>query len=259
MLYDAVKKKRLFSMYELTWAFSRPRKPQDRSLAYAQSFWTCQFITEKWGQPTILRMMELLKAGQTQEQVFQETLKLTPADFSQQFFAWAEQQVQGWGYDPETSKKYDELAEKAEAMIQARQYAEAITAWEELAKLRPMDALPHQRLAGLYLAKPVGNPQKAAEHLLRLHQTSVKDNRFAKRLARLYLEELNDLPKAEQFATDSVYVDPYDLDAHQLLASICEKSGNAAALEREKRVIPVLTEWLKQNRGSSLLEGAPQP
>ena len=29
------------------------------------------------------------------------------------------------------------------------QYDEAITAWEEIAKLRPVDALPHQRLAGL--------------------------------------------------------------------------------------------------------------
>jgi tetratricopeptide (TPR) repeat protein len=246
-------------MDNLMWAFVRPRKPQDRAMAYAQSFWTCQFIEEKWGHGTILRMMDDFKAGKTQEQVFQEVLNLTLEDFSKQFFTWAKQQVQGWGYDPETTKKYNELVEKAEAMVQGRQYAEAIAAWEEIVKLRPMDQLPHQRLAGLYLAKEVANPQKAAEHLLRLHQTSVKDNRFAKRLARLYMDELKDMKKAEQYAVDSIYIDPYDLDAHQLLASVCEKTGDTAGLEREKRVIPVLAEWLKQYRSSTLLEGAPQP
>src|SRR5205814_8505784 len=46
MLYDAVKKKKLFTMDNLTWGFVRPKKPSDRQLAYAQSYWICQYIEE---------------------------------------------------------------------------------------------------------------------------------------------------------------------------------------------------------------------
>ena len=46
MLYNAVKKNELFTMDKLTWAFVRPRKPIDRQLAYAQSFWICTYIEE---------------------------------------------------------------------------------------------------------------------------------------------------------------------------------------------------------------------
>ena len=41
----------------------------------------------------------------------------------------------------------------------------------------------------------------------------------------------------------SVYIDPYDVSAHELLADIYEKAGDAKGLEREQRVIPVLKEW----------------
>jgi hypothetical protein len=47
---------------------------------------------------------------------------------------------------------------------------------------------------------------------------------------------------------DAVYIDPYDPRAHELLAEIYEGSGDAKGLEREKRVIPVLTEWLAQQK-----------
>ena len=37
MLYNAVKKKQLFTMEGLTWGFVRPKRPIDRQLAYAES------------------------------------------------------------------------------------------------------------------------------------------------------------------------------------------------------------------------------
>jgi tetratricopeptide (TPR) repeat protein len=258
MLYNAVKKKQLFSMENLTWAFVRPKRPQDRALAYAQSYWICEYIEEKWGHPTILKMMDGFKQGKGQDEVFQDVLGLSLNSFSEEFFAWTEKQVAGWGYDEETTKKYDELTAKAENLIKARQYKEAAEAWEEIAKLRPMDQLPHQRLAGIYLSKEASEPQKALAHLIRLHQVASKDDRFAKRIARLSLE-LNDLPLAEKYALQAVYVDPYDVDAHELLLSVQEKAGKADAAEREKRVIPVLKEWVKSYRKSTLIEGAPLP
>jgi tetratricopeptide (TPR) repeat protein len=258
MLYNAVKKKELFSMENLTWAFVRPKRPQDRSLAYAQSFWICKYIEEKWGHDKILAMMAEFAKGKSQEEVFPTVLNVDLDSFSKEFFAWTEKQVEGWGYDEATTKKYDELVEKAEELTKARQFKDAVEIWEAIVKLRPVDQLPHLRLAGLYLAPEVKDLEKAKHHLIRLHEVSLKDNRFAKRIARLGMDS-GDLKLAEKYALESIYIDPYDLPAHELLLVVAEKTGNKTHIEREKRVIPVLTEWIKEYRKSTLIEGAPQP
>ena len=60
----------------------------------------------------------------------------------------AEKKVATWGYDKDSTAKYTELVKKGDDLIKSRQYDEAAKTWEEIAKLRPVDALPHQRLAG---------------------------------------------------------------------------------------------------------------
>ena len=71
----------------------------------------------------------------------------------------------------------------ASVAVSAGDYPAALQSWEEVRKLRPMDQLPYQRLAGLYLSRGTKDPQKAFECLVRLHDVSLKDNRFAKRIA----------------------------------------------------------------------------
>src|SRR5215218_4532762 len=105
--------------------------------------------------------------------------------------------------------------------------------------MRPMDALPHQRLAGLYLVESINKPEKAIEHLQRLHKVEMHRNLFAKRLSRVY-RDVNKMDKAVEYALQAVYVDPYDPDAHELLGELYEKTGNAAGASREKQTIEVL-------------------
>ena len=77
MLYHAVKKKQLFTMENLTWGFVRPKRPIDRQLAYAESFWICTYIEEKWGHDSILKMLAEFKKGREQRDVFPEILGKT--------------------------------------------------------------------------------------------------------------------------------------------------------------------------------------
>src|SRR5205085_48977 len=247
MLYNAVKKHELFSMENLTWAFVRPKRPQDRSLAYAQSYWICKYIEEKWGHDKILAMMEEFRKGKGQEEVFPDVLGVGLESFSQEFFAWTEKQVAGWGYDEETTKKYDELVEKAEVLTKNRQFKEAVKAWEEIVKLRPVDQLPHLRLAGLYLLKDLNQPEKSLEHLKTLAQVELKDNLYAKKIARLY-RDIGKLDEAQHWAMQAVYTDPYDKSAHELLSEICEKAQNEKGVERETRVIAELEKWTQEAR-----------
>jgi tetratricopeptide (TPR) repeat protein len=155
--------------------------------------------------------------------------------------------VTTWGYDPETSKKYAKLRDEGELLIKAKKYDEAVKMFEQIVSMRPVDALPHTRLAGLYLTKQVNQPEKAIEHLIRLHQVELKDNQYAKRIARIYRDE-DKLDEAVKYGMQAVYVDPYDPAAHKLLAELYEKAGNQAGLEREQRVIPILEKWLEANR-----------
>src|SRR5205085_7534792 len=185
------------------------------------------------GHDAILRMLNAFRQGKAQADGFQDVLGVSEQSFFTEFMAWAEKQVSTWGYDEASAKKCDELKTKGEGLITARQYKEAVAVWEEIVKLRPMDQQPHMRLAFLYLTKEAFNYQKARDHLIRLHEVSLKDDRFAKRVARLASEN-NDLPMAEKYAMESVYVDPYDLDAHELLLSIASKTGNKPAAEREE-------------------------
>ncbi len=246
-LYDAVSKNALFDPDQLTWAFIRPRRPADRQLAYAESFWICTYIEKTYGHDVILKMLAQFKSGVLQQDAFAQCLGRSQSQFFTEFCAWAKQQIAGWGYDADTQKKYDELRASGEELIQGRHYAEAIDVWQEIVTIRPMDELPHQRLAGLYLAPSIHDNAAAIEQLKILHQVDIKDDRYPKRIARLYRDS-NDLPKAEQFALRAIYIDPYDLDAHQLLAEVAEKSADAPAIAREQRVIPVLQQWIIEER-----------
>jgi tetratricopeptide (TPR) repeat protein len=243
MLYSAVKNHQLFTMENLTWGFVRPKKPSDRQLAYAQSYWICTYIEQTFGHDKMLAMLEEFRKGREQREVFPEILGKSLSQFQADFFAWTEKEVATWGYDEETTEKYKKLVKDAEALVKARQYDAALKSWEEVVKLRPMDALPHQRLAGLYIVTK--QPEKAIEHLVRLHKVELHDNAYAKRIARLY-RDMGQTDKAVEYGVQSVYVDPYDTTAHELLAELYEKAGNTAGVEREKKAIGVLEEWQKQ-------------
>jgi hypothetical protein len=88
MLYNAVKKHELFTMDNLTWGFVRPQKPNDRQMAYAQSFWICSYIEEKYGHDAILAMLDQFKHGASEAEAFQRVLKVSITQFTSDFFAW---------------------------------------------------------------------------------------------------------------------------------------------------------------------------
>ncbi len=239
MLYNAVMKDTLFRMDELTWGFVRPKKPSDRQQAYAQSFWICQYIQEKYGHDTILKMLAAFRNAERQEDVFPKFTGRSLSQFFEDFRAWTQQQVSTWGYDPLTSDKVDALKEEGEGLIKTKQYADAVKVWEQIAALRPMDALPHQRLAGLYVSKAVNQPEKAIAHFTALHKVELKDNRYAKRIARIY-RDLGKMDDAKTYAMEAVYVNPYDADAHKLMLEIAEKTGDEKSADRERRALAAL-------------------
>jgi len=121
--------------------------------------------------------------------------------------------------------------------VTSRQWAEAAKAWEQIAAIRPVDSMPHLRLAGLY--HKLNEGAKEIEQLRILAKVELKDNRYARMIARLYSDE-GKWAEAAQYALDAVYINPYDVTAHELFKTVCEKTNNAAGAQREARVIEEL-------------------
>lgn len=239
MLNKAVRDGELFTMENLTWGFVRPKKPTDRALAYAQSYWVCKYVQDTYGHAAILKMLEMFKNAGRMEDVFPAVTGKPLDEFYKSFLDWCQAQVDSWGYDEETTQKYEALREQAEAAMKADPKS-AIPLWEKVLFLRPVDAMPHTRLAGLYLLTK--QYDKAIAHLETLHKVEIKDNRYAKQIARIYGRQ-NQWADAAKFALQAIYIDPYDLSAHQLLKEACQKSGDTKGVEREERVIPILEKW----------------
>ena len=198
-----------------------------------------------YGREAILKMLEGFRGGKSEETVFQDVLHRGLDQFSKEFFEWCEKQVASWGYDEKTSKKVDDLKEQGEKLLAANSYKEALPVWEEVNKLRPMDQLPHMRLASIYLK--LKRTDDAVKHLEALDAVELKDNRYAKGIARIY-RDAGEPEKAVKYARQAVYVDPYDDAAHELLAQLYEKTGNETGLSREKRVLNVLSNWRAMQR-----------
>ena len=245
MLNHAVKSRELFTMDNLTWGFVRPKKPSDRQLAYAQSWWVCQYVQETYGHESILKMLAMFKDAGRQEDVFPAVTGKPIDEFYKDFLAWCDKKVAGWGYDAVSSRKYELLRDSAESAMRPKEgrkpdYEKAIELWQQVLKVRPVDALPHTRLAGLYII--TRQYEKAIPHLDVLHKVESKDNRYAKQIAKIY-KSLKQYDKAAEYGMQAIYVDPYDLAGHQILREVFEASGDKERLARENRVIPILEQW----------------
>jgi hypothetical protein len=97
-----------------------------------------------------------------------------------------------------------------------------------------MDELPHKRLVGLYLQ--LGQKQDAIAQLQLLDNLSLKDNVYAKAIARLY-HDLNDAEHERQFAMCAVWINPYDVHGHELLGEALDELHDNVAAARENEVI----------------------
>jgi cellulose synthase operon protein C len=237
MVYQAVQQKKLFTIQQLTWAFIRPKRPVDRQLAYAESYWICQHIRDTQGWNAILKMMDSYRRGESETQVFHDAFGISDVEFFNQFSAWATQQIATWGYDSVTDEKYNSLRQQAQQLIDEKNYAPAVDIWKQIAKFRPMEELPHKRLAGLYLQ--LGQKQDAITQLQLLDNLSLKDNIYAKAIARLY-RDLNDPEHERQFAMRAVWINPYDVHGHELLQEALSQLLDPAAAAHESEVIRML-------------------
>jgi tetratricopeptide (TPR) repeat protein len=90
----------LFDFDQINIAFVRPKKPSDRAQGYAQGLWMYEYMIERWGPKTPLKLMDQYALGVREEAAFQNVLGLSREQFATDFKAWAGAQVVAWGMEP---------------------------------------------------------------------------------------------------------------------------------------------------------------
>jgi tetratricopeptide (TPR) repeat protein len=82
---------------ELNWGFVRPQRPQDRSLAYAQSWLMVDYLLSQWGKEGLGRLLDVYRDGVQESNAFPAALGISRDRFHLDFLAWAGEQFQAWG------------------------------------------------------------------------------------------------------------------------------------------------------------------
>lgn len=258
MLTAALEAGELFPLDQLSMGFIRPRRPNDRSLAYAQSAWLYEFIVERFGSAAPLELMDAYADGQTQREAFQAVLGMSQDDLERKFLEWAARQARGWGLlPPEGVPTAEQLAQQyagqtpdappnlpklleshadhpqvvellARAELEAvggrptPDMAPLLTRW---AQAVPVADEPRRML--VLLAREQGidpDDDTIIEYLEHLDARAQYTGAYAAELARLYLRR-NEPRRAYEKAQRAVGVEPFDAPMRELAAMVAWRAG----------------------------------
>ena len=273
LLVEAIRRDGLFTLESIDWGFMRPRRPQDRTLAYAQSEWMCEYIRERFGSETINRMLRAFRGGKSHREVVQETLGVAADRLDTAFAAWARQHAQAWGFDlskPEDVERLradvqrqpdnaDLLARLAKAELDAGEPARALDAAAS-ALLIDDDHVPALTLFGqvLYDMLSAESDPKERENLARRLEPAMAhlaeiapDREIASRtLGKLALDR-REYQRAVAFFSRAMGLHPRHPDVARGLGAAYLELGDF------ERALPVLLEsgrdeWLDAETASTI-------
>jgi cellulose synthase operon protein C len=153
LLAQALERGELFNLDEIKWAFVRPRRPNDRALAYAQGHWMVEFMNERFGSSALVRLLARYFDGEREQQAIPNALGVSREQFYTDFLAWAKEQVQAWGMDakPSMMELTDEIREADPELGRAM----------EASRRARLEALVRE--LGEQIGRPTSKPARRAE------------------------------------------------------------------------------------------------
>lgn len=87
----------LFRIKNLNWGFIRPKKSTDRQLAYMQSQWLYEYLTEAYGHQKVLAFLRAFRDGKIEAQAYPAVFGKDMDAINDEFLVWAGKQVEKWG------------------------------------------------------------------------------------------------------------------------------------------------------------------
>lgn len=268
LLAHTLQRDELFDLDGIKWAFVRPKKKQDRALAYAQGHWMVQFMRESYGKSAVVNLLDHYARGETEAKAFSAVLGMTREQFMTDFKAWATVQVAQWGLaaEPaiesllEAARSKDDpdapLTDTAVATLLAANPSHPdlleIAARRSVARSVALDASvapggiddaaaalltrysqsrpldPWPHQRMAARALAMGDAAGAVEHLKFLDARADNDPTFALGVAR-GARALNDAATASAAAERAARIDPYDAATRELAAACAVEAGDLIA------------------------------
>tara|TARA_R110002073_G_scaffold275332_1_gene438922 strand:- start:96675 stop:99380 length:2706 start_codon:yes stop_codon:yes gene_type:complete len=261
LLTNAYENNELFDLDEINTAFVRPKKPSDRSLAYAQGAWMFEYIIEHYGPNAPLDIYDASAAGRSASDAFAQVLSTNPQSFLEEFRSWAHDQLIARGLilpddtpdlnelfdtDDNTKPQIPTIAQIDALLEQYPDHPQLITLkigvalvgadtrltesqvaiLQHAITVRPTDESPHQRLAKHYLAGDSFDQRKRAiPYLEYLDIREIHSPAFAGELALLYAQSAQP-ERAMQKALRAVSIAPYDADQRERAARVALLNNN---------------------------------
>lgn len=239
--------------------FMRPAFPAQVPLSYYLASMVGEMIEAERGIEAIRGMLDGYRRGLTTERVFREVLRVEPEAFDQQFDTWLRQRFQkqfdavrpgmpvtlggqrraGGDQTPITGP-FMEALERGREHLEAGRLNEAI---EELQKAKAMfpeyaqpDG-PYALLAAAY--QRLGQKQQAVAELAAM--TAINEEAFSENIiAATAMLELGDRRGARVALDRAVWINPFDLAAHEKLAEVATLLGERQLAIRERKAIVAL-------------------
>jgi len=258
LLTRAYENDELFNLDDINIAFARPKRPQDRPLAYAQGHWMYQYMIERFGPRTPLKLMDLYATGVREQSAFEQVMGIGREQFLTSFHEWAGKQLTQWGMlATDANPTVATLMERAKDRVVDKSHPDPlmIREWRQsmpdspfvleaavrdameagsgkitaddiptvlaYAKARPVDPLPHKLLAAYYrAAAPSGAPSpESIPHLEYLDIREQHSPAYSQELARIYAAS-GDQTKALAKAERVTQISPYGASMREFAAGI---------------------------------------
>ncbi|MBI4446760.1 MAG: tetratricopeptide repeat protein [Acidobacteria bacterium] len=262
---EAYRKGELLSLRELNSGFNRPRNPLQLEISYFQAGWICEFIEQRHGAAKIQAMLISFAHGKTLEQIFKEDLSQTIDEFEAEFRRELEGRLTPLVRTLDTDRlnpvleklsSVEELVQIARSapesyytnllvgqrLHQLGKSSEAIPFIENAVRLFPWNAgedSPYDLLVKIH--EKLQDKARLIGILKQWWKVSPKLSDNAVKLARLLSEgdsvPVSALQEAAQVLEESMFVDPLDVSAHQLLADLYLQLQQPEKAARELQVL----------------------
>jgi tetratricopeptide (TPR) repeat protein len=263
LLSRTVRQDRLIKLGDLDWSFIRPRRADERELAYAESEWIVEFLVAQYGHSSIKRMLALFKEGKLQPDVIRAVCGVDPDELYQSFRRWAVDQVRTWGLSVEPipplerlqavvsrrPKDAAALAALAEALLYEGKIKEANEAAKKALDLNDKHVLALTVRCTILMEQWRALRGKArrelaaeAEPLLNRLAEADAGSMLAPRYLALLAMGREDLDAAAPWLERLRRVSPHDPVAYQGLAALHLKQGKPAEAITELSALAAVNE-----------------
>jgi len=236
-IVSGLEKKQLLPVLELDRGFVRPKFPMQVMISYFEAGKICDFISQKWGDDTLLGMVHSYADRKTTEEAIQANLHESPAAFDKEFMAWLDSQTANtvkhfadWKKGIKTVNQ--DLAEgKVDDVI--REGPAVLDYYPDYTG----DGSAYEALADAYKSK--GNQSAATAELEKYAGKGGTSIASLKKLAE-WEQQSGNAKQARTILAKLNYIYPEDEETHRRLGNLLLEAGDAEGAVREGKALLAL-------------------